>query len=212
MPDWNARLRARKRLLARAVKRLKFFRDLVAKRRRRVRAARERAARQAGPKIINLKLNVRDLFGPLGSVFAVTGHYTAGPRDRSDAEACDLWRRYHNEHAAKGWGGIGYHLGITAAGTLVLLRPVRLKGAHTASHNTGNVGVVVHGTTGDKPTAAQAATFRWLLANAHTSAMPESHRVDLRGKTLRGHKDWPDNATACPGEFHRMYLSGGKQT
>lgn len=182
-------------------------RDRAWRKQRRAQLKRRRSQR---PKITRLYVTVDPKFGPLGPITAVTGHYTAGPRDTSDAHALTLWRSYHEQHARQGWGGIGYHYGITKAGTIVLLRPVDFKGAHTGGWNTGNVGVVCHGTTGDVPTPEQARTFAWLLSNAHTMVMPASHRVDLRGKVLRGHKDWPDNPTACPGLFHRMYLTGGK--
>lgn len=163
------------------------------------------------PPIHRLRVTVRDYFGSLGPVQYVTGHYTAGPRDRSDKHARELWKLYHEEHKRRGWGGIAYHFGITRRGTIVLLRSPQFKGAHTALHNSGNVGVVMHGTFGDKPSIRQARSFRWLLENAHTSKMPASHRVDLRHKRVRGHKEWPGNATACPGNFLTMYRSGGRR-
>jgi N-acetylmuramoyl-L-alanine amidase len=168
------------------------------------------AIRPDAPRIIDLKLEGDKLFGGLGPISGVIGHYTAGPRDTSDDHACDLWRGYHRAHKAKGWGFIGYHLGVTAKGSVVLLRPIGWKGAHTAGANTGHVGVVVHGTTGDQPTAAQAATLRWLAANAHTDAMPASHRAPRRLGDVRwtGHNDW--NATGCPGSFKKAYTSKGK--
>ncbi|EHN09439.1 hypothetical protein PAI11_37730 [Patulibacter medicamentivorans] len=171
------------------------------------RAHKNETATSAGdrPKIVRLNVTIRDLFGPLGPLVGTVGHYTAGPRDTSDSHALALWRQYHAQHAAQGWGGIGYHLGITTAGTLALLRPVALKGAHVGGHNTGRIGVVVHGTTGQRMTAAQRATWRWLLANAHTTAMPASHRAPrrLRDLTVWGHNDlFP---TSCPGAFETDY-------
>lgn len=170
----------------------------------------------ARPRIVTaaqMGLGFQNLFGELGPEHHLTGHYTAGPRDRDDAEALRLFREYHRQHAAKGWGGIGYHYGITRRGTLVCLRPTMLKGAHVGGWNSGNIGVVMHGRPGDKPTAAQRATLRWLIAYAHTRRMPRSHRTDLpltRAKR-RGHKDWPTHGSnQCPGDFHRAYLRGGR--
>lgn len=152
------------------------------------------------------------VFGGLGPERFVTGHHTAGPKDTSDKHAIALFRQYHLAHKAKGWGGEGYHFGITRKGNIVLLRPVNQKGAHTGGHNTSNVGIACHGTTGDRPTIAQRRALRWLLANAHTRKMPRSHRTarDLRNAKRKGHKDWVGHETnACPGTHHRMYLSGG---
>lgn len=193
--------------------------DTLGLRREQVRTARKVIRRWEAktgdrPDIIELDLAVRPLWGALGVEHYVTGHHTAGPTDRNLNDAIRLCRSYHEAHAAKGWGGIGYHYCIARTGELLLLRPVTMKGAHVGGHNTGNPGVMCHGTTGDRPTAEQAATLRWLLANAHTDVMPRSHRTgrDLRDARLRGHNDWPGHATnACPGTHKRMYVSGGRE-
>lgn len=156
-------------------------------------------------------LGFSNVFGELGPEKWVTGHHTAGPTDRSDAHAEQLVRQYHAQHRSQGWGGIGYHFCITRRGTILGLRPTRLKGAHTGGWNTGNVGVMFHGTTGDRPTRAQARAYRWLLNNAHTSKMPRTHRTDrsLRHLERKGHRDWPGHETnACPGTHHKLILKG----
>ena len=164
------------------------------------------------PRIITARemgLSFRMLYGELGREEHVTGHYTAGARASDAEEGVERLRAIHRDHDK--WGGTGYHFCIVDNGTLLCARPTLLKGAHTAYHNTGNIGVVCPGSTGDRPTPQQAATFRWLLANAHTDAMPAPHRTDrdLREAKRWGHKQWADNATSCPGEFLQMYLSGG---
>jgi N-acetylmuramoyl-L-alanine amidase len=165
------------------------------------------------PRIITarrLGLAFANLFGELGPEFFVTGHYSAGARARNAREGVALVRAFHAAHKAKGWGGIGYHYVIPDDGSLICARPTRLKGTHTALHNSNNIGVNMPGTTGDRPTTAQRDTYRWLLDNAHTAAMPKAHRTDrnLRDARLRGHNQWPDNATLCPGDFLHMYLKG----
>lgn len=167
----------------------------------------------APPRIItarSLGLAFANLFGELGPEFFVTGHYSAGPRAKNATEGVARAKSFHADHKTRGWGGIGYHYLIPDDGTLICCRPTRLKGAHTALHNSNNVGVNMPGTTGDLPTAAQRDTYRWLLDNAHTNAMPAAHRTDrnLRSAVRRGHRQWPDNATACPGEFLHMYVKG----
>lgn len=165
----------------------------------------------AKPKIIDLGIEPRGKWGTTGPIRGVVGHYTGGPVDRDDADACAKWRAHSRQHDAQ-WGDkIGYHAGVTRNGTIVILRPAHMKGAHTAGQNTGHIGVVMHGTTGDKPTAAQQAAIRWYVANAHTSAMPERGRVsrDLRTVRWTGHNDW--NPTACPGGFKTVYTTKGKK-
>jgi hypothetical protein len=152
-------------------------------------------------------------YKPLGPALNVTGHYSGGRRAPTWKDGIDRAKSFHRDHAAKGWGGIGYHYLISDDGALICGRPTILKGFHTKKHNSNNIGVNMPATTGDRPTEAQAETFRWLLANAHTGALPAAHRTDrdLRRAKRWGHKKWPDNSTLCPGLFLRMYLSGGKE-
>lgn len=216
---WRARLKIRQALLASAAKRHNQkpsddTEGLLRKRRAQVSFAERVIARRTGPKVVNLRLSVTDLFGGIGPVKFVTGHHTAGPTDRDDDHAEALFRGFSREHANKGWGGIGYHYGIGRSGTLFLLRPAALKGAHVGGHNTGNIGVVCHGTVGDRPTAAQAATFAWLLRNAHTTALPEPYRTrqSLVNARRFGHNDWAGHSSnQCPGTHKPMYVSGGKK-
>jgi len=170
------------------------------------------------PRIVSaaqLKLGFQNLFGPLGRPSIVTGHYTAGPVDSSDDHAIKLCRSYHAAHKAKGWGGEGYHYCITRRGTILCLRPIALKGAHTGKHNTSNVGVMMHGTTGDKPSQAQRESYWWLLHNAHTPKLPPAHRspTSLANCARKGHNSWPGHeSNGCPGAFKPMYLQGGIQS
>ncbi|MCA1572871.1 MAG: peptidoglycan recognition protein family protein [Chloroflexi bacterium] len=169
------------------------------------------------PRIVTARaqgLAFQNLFGELGPERHVTGHHTAGPKDTSDAHCAQLIRSYHNGHAAKGWGGLGYHFAISRSGTIFCGRPLILKGAHVGGHNSNNVGVMFHGTTGDTPTQAQAKAFRWLLLNGHTWRMPKAHRSDRKlnkpSCDRKGHKDWDGHrSNACPGTHHKMILAGG---
>lgn len=191
--------------------RAKKARAMVARRKKQL-AASTQADAQAAPRIVVPSLSFTDKFGQLGPERFVTGHHTAGPTDKSLDDALRLDRQYHAEHAAKGWGGIGYHYNIARTGEIICLRPTILKGAHVGSSNSNNVGVMFHGTTGDRPTDAQRRSYAWLLANAHTDKLPPRHRtdLDLRKATRRGHNDWPTHTTnACPGTHKAMILAGG---
>lgn len=165
--------------------------------------AKARRRRHAKPKIVSLRAPVSQQFGGLGTFIGLVGHYTAGPRDTSDAHGLALLRAYNSQHRAQGWGGIGYHLAILSSGTIVRLRPVGWKGTHVAGANTGRVGVVVLGGPGQRMTSAQRASWAWLIANGHTTAMPSSHRLPAKPQRVWVHSDL--NATACPGAYKTDY-------
>lgn len=46
-------------------------------------------------------------------------------------------------HKARGWAGIGYHIGVMPDGQWFLGRPFTRAGAHTIGHNLGTIGVVM---------------------------------------------------------------------
>lgn len=170
-----------------------------------------RKARTRKPRIVKLTgVPMDNLFGALGALVGSVGHYTAGVRDRTWQHALELCRSINGLHRSKGWGAIAYHYCIAADGTIILCRPTGWKGAHVAGLNTGRIGIMVHGTTGDRWTDAQIASYDWLLDHAHTTALPESHRTSrkLRDLPVWGHRDL--NATSCPGEFYKGYTTKGK--
>ena len=171
---------------------------------------RARKVREAGrPKAIvtaaQLGLQFQWVFGPLGTPWRSTGHYTAGERAKDLEEGIKVARQVHAQHVAQGWGGCSYFWMIPDDGSLLCLNPIGRKSAHVAGNNSGNVAFNCPGTTGDEPTQAQIATFRWLLANAHTRKMPRAHRspVDLRTLPRYVHSDL--NPTGCPGSYKPMY-------
>lgn len=137
------------------------------------------------------------LFGELGEVQYVTFHHTAGPRAETKAEAQALNRQYQLAHINKGWGDYAYHLTVDDLGRGYECRPWKAKGAHTALHNSRNIGISFHGDyTWMGLTVEQREFMRWLFQGGfyYLFREPEDGIADVRG-----HKDWPDNFTACPG-------------
>lgn len=193
---------------------VKKWGDLLREARANVAKRTAQIAEKSGPRIITaaqLGLTFQNLFGGLGAEMHVSGHYSAGARARDAAQGRDRAQSFHAQHRSQNWGGAGYHYLISDDGTLFCLRPTHLKGAHVGGHNSNNIGVNMPGTTGDKPTDAQRRTYRWLLDNAHTRALPAAHRTDrkLRAARLHGHNSWSGHqSNGCPGSFKPMYVAG----
>lgn len=172
----------------------------------------EAAGKAWRPPIIRLPdATFEYVFGAKGGAHRSAGHYTAGRRCKDASELLHEARLDHAFHKSRGWGGLSYEWMVADDGTLLLGNPTDRKGAAVAGQNTGMVNVCMPATTGDRPTPAQQRTLRWLVANAHTSALPKRHRspVDLRTVPMKGHKDYPGQSTACPGLFIDLYRSKG---
>jgi hypothetical protein len=210
LPDPKVRLE-----INRLDKQIKTVRRLIRKRKRRLVRLRENVARASSrlrnlllrPRIIDLNLDFRSM-DVQGSVNKVIGHYTAGPQDENTKDAIRLCRIYHEAHLNQGWSGEAYMLCFTVDGNILLLRPAKYVGAHTLGYNTGSYGIMMHGTTGDKPTKAQKRALRWWAKNGNKAVM-KSGRTQVRPGTLvwKGHNDY--NPTSCPGSFKDAYLSKG---
>lgn len=156
------------------------------------------------PKIVRLNAPMTNKFGALGPTRPGVGHYSAGPRPKTLAEALALFRVYNSQHRAQGWGAIGYMIGLGPGGELILLRPTTWKGAHTAGENSGRIGVVVLGGPGQRMNTDQREALAWLKAYGDTAAMPASHRLPAGAlRNMVVHNDL--NATACPGAYEADY-------
>lgn len=169
-----------------------------------------RARARRKPRIITasqLGLRFQYVFGAKGSVYRGAGHYTAGRRVAGVTQLAAEMRSDHAYHASKGWGGLSYEAMIADDGTIGLGNPMARKAAAVASNNTGMVGICCPGTTGNRMTARQRASVKWLLDNWHTTAVPKAHRLPVRADRLdwRGHREFPSQSTACPGDMLGQY-------
>jgi N-acetylmuramoyl-L-alanine amidase len=119
----------------------------------------------------------------------ITIHCAATPRGR-DVKAATIgaWDTAR-------FGQISYHYVIELDGHVVPTLRHDQKGAHVGGHNSGNLGICYVGGVepGGKPadtrTPAQQAAMAELVARL---------RAEHPRAVVRGHRDWPGVAKACP--------------
>ncbi len=122
-------------------------------------------------------------------------HHTASPNNGPDAAA--RMRQIQAFHIdGRGWCDIGYHFVVSQAGDIYQGRSdERRPGAHVGGQNSGNVGVCLMGHYDDQvPPEAQidgaVRIVRWVT---------QTYGIDRDRDTIRGHREWPGQSTACPG-------------
>jgi hypothetical protein len=152
-------------------------------------------------------LSFQNVFGPKGAVTRGAGHYTAGRRVPNATELAKEMRSDHTFHKGKGWGGLAYEAMVADDGTIGFGNPMTRKSAAVMANNTGMVSICCPGTTGDRMTAAQKASVRWLMDNWHTAAVPLVHRLPRPAREFgwNGHKFYPGQSTDCPGVMIEDY-------
>ncbi|AYJ85785.1 N-acetylmuramoyl-L-alanine amidase [Sphingomonas paeninsulae] len=125
----------------------------------------------------------------LGPIKYLTIHCAATPEGR-DVKAATIsqWDK------AK-FGQVSYHHVVELDGKDVVTLPDTVKGAHVGLNNTGNIGICYVGGVDakmkpkDTRTPAQKATLRQLVGE---------YRLRFPNIIVRGHRDWPGVARACP--------------
>jgi N-acetylmuramoyl-L-alanine amidase len=118
-------------------------------------------------------------------------HCSATPEGR-DVSAAEI----RGWHKRQGWADIGYHHVVRLDGSVEPGRPESQPGAHVAGNNARSIGVVYAGglardgrTPKDTRTPAQRATLKRLVIEL---------RSRYPGARIRGHRDFPGVAKACP--------------
>lgn len=119
--------------------------------------------------------------------------HTAATRPSMDIGAAEI-RRWHLQ---RGWLDIGYHYVIRRDGTVEEGRPRDAIGAHVSGHNTDSIGICLVGGVSEKDvkvpennyTKAQMEALHGLLETLKT-VFPKAD--------IRGHRDFPGVAKACP--------------
>ena len=135
--------------------------------------------------------------GSTHSPYRLTFHHTVTSNGETGSAARARMRQMQAFHQdSRGWCDIGYHFSIDAAGQIYRGRTTTQRtGSHVGGANSGNIGISLMGTYDSvTPPAAQLDGlmngFAWLA---------DVYDIAVSGTTLRGHTEWPDQGTSCPG-------------
>lgn len=119
----------------------------------------------------------------------LTIHCAATPEGR-DVKAADI-----SQWDIAKFGQISYHFVIELDGTVHRTLRDDQRGAHVGKNNTGNIGVCYvggvdkNGNPKDTRTDAQKKSMLTLV---------RTYKARFPGIVVRGHRDWPGVAKACP--------------
>lgn len=136
----------------------------------------------------------------LGPIKYLTVHCAATPEGRHvDADTITAWDK------AK-FGQTSYHWVIELDGKAVRTLRDDQKGAHVGRNNTSNIGICYVGgcdksmNAKDTRTPAQKRALRTLI---------RTYQERVPGLIVRGHRDWPGVAKACPSFDVASWMKAG---
>ena len=141
--------------------------------------------------------------GQVVDPWRATIHHTYNP-DSDGVDAGDRVRQMQSYHInTEGWCDIGYHFVVAQSGEIFQGRSHSDRpGAHVLGENQGNVGIALIGDyMSSAPGSAQIDGAVDILHWVH-----EQHGVTLDSNSVRGHRDWPDQSTPCPGDVGIDYV------
>jgi N-acetylmuramoyl-L-alanine amidase len=137
----------------------------------------------------------------LGEIRHLTIHCAATPEGRAvSARSISQWDFDR-------FGQTSYHWVIELDGTAVRTLPDTALGAHTGRANTGNVGICYVGGV-DRDNKRPKDTRSPAQKRAMASLVRE-YQKHHPGITVRGHRDWPGVAKACPSFDVAAWLAAG---
>ena len=134
-------------------------------------------------------------------IHTIVLHHTAGyaPKTRSGAAA--EMRHIQRYHFGNGWADIGYNIVIDPIGGIWEGRGVLARGAHTQGHNTGTIGIAFMGNY-------ESRHINWRQRTAYLAVLAKLRLRGVKTNKIRGHREMPDQATACPGKNIMRRLRG----
>lgn len=118
----------------------------------------------------------------------VTFHHTTGPTGQSIRGIQDF------HMASRGWLDIGYNFLVRIDGTVYEGRGWTKVGAHADGHNTSDIGIAF---IGDFRVGHD--TFSKAARDAGAALYAEACKRAGKRLDYRGHRQWPDASTECPG-------------
>jgi N-acetyl-anhydromuramyl-L-alanine amidase AmpD len=134
------------------------------------------------PKHPTLKYDTRTL----DKVTHIAIHHSAGPASVTPQQVAAY-------HVSKDWPGIGYHFYVEPDGTIYQTNRLETVAYNVYNNNHYLIGICTAGTFNDvTPTPLQierlAALVAWLR-----------QKLNIPINNVCGHREFPDNATECPG-------------
>lgn len=139
---------------------------------------------------------------PRSQISHIAVHHTAIRPDVGPERIAELHIEADPSRGKEAWPGIGYHFFIHADGTIDQCNELETVSYNVYRNNNYVVGVVFGGSfmNGVLPTQAQigagAQLIAWLM-----------QELSVPLENLKGHREFPDNVTACPGSE----WTGGKR-
>ena len=125
----------------------------------------------------------------LGPVKFLTIHCAATPEGRTvSADTISQWDRVK-------FGQVSYHWVVELDGRKVRTLPDTTKGAHVGKANTGNIGICYVGGVDKQNKPKDTRTIQQRVALQELVA---EYKRKYQGIVVRGHRDWPGVAKACP--------------
>lgn len=129
---------------------------------------------------------------PMLPIKYLTIHCTATPEGRAntadEVKAWDIQR----------FGQPSYHWVIELNGSVFRHLNDDERGAHTANHNSGNIGISYVGGTESLSAGGKPKDTRTSEQKAALKRLIGMYEAKYPGIIIRGHRDWPDVHKACP--------------
>ena len=143
------------------------------------------------PKHATLKYSTR----PLSQITHIAIHHSAAPGNVGP-------ERIASYHVGKDWPGMGYHFYVQPDGTIFQTERLETISYQVYKQNDYSLGICTAGNFmgGLIPTPKQIESIGHLVAWL-------TQKLDVKLENVKGHKEFPENQTACPGSD---WLAGKK--
>lgn len=136
----------------------------------------------------------------LGPVKFLTIHCSATPEGR-DVSAATI-SKWDQEK----FGQTSYHWVVELSGKPVRTLDDTVRGAHVGKNNTGNIGICYVGGVDAK---MQPKDTRTVAQKKALKVLIQDYQKRYPGIVVRGHREWPGVAKACPSFDLAAWLKAG---